>query len=1768
MGFRDRVFIEPVLQDRTSARVRLRLRRFCDALLVALAGVLLSGLGAVSGKEVSAQQPQPEVSIGGRRAAGTTPGLVPDRADPATKKLPPRIVADSEDLPPRVRQAQRFLAGRGWGAGSRRPFSAGGKTGNAAAGHAAPAGAGTWSPLGPGAVATPSFGLVSGRVSAVALDPADATGNHLYIGTSGGGVWVTNNAAVTDATKVVFTPLTDGVEALNGVTDASISMGALSVQAGGTGVVLAGTGDPNDALDSYYGAGILRSSDGGNSWTLIPETADFNWEFAGEGFAGFAWSSVNPQLVVAAVSQAYEGTLVNAVQSGHSYEGLYYSRDAGVTWSLATIEDGPSAIVQSATAEFAFPDGNAATAVVWNPVRRLFVAAVRFHGYYQSSDGVTWIRMTAQPGANLTASFCPTNAGQAGSIGCPIFRGSLAVNPQTGDTFAWSVDVDNQDQGLWQDGCVIGGGACTNPTITFARQWNTSPLEINTSSGPATIANGDYNLALAAVPAGLGQGEDTWVLAGDNDLWRCSLALGCVWRNTTNATTCMSGEVAEFQHALAWDSGNPLEILVGNDGGLWRSLDAIGETGPVCSASDATHFQNLNGSLGSLAEVDSLALSPVSPYTLMTGLGVNGTAGVKSQATVDDWAQILGGLGGPVLIDAGSPDDWFVNNQDGVSIYLCSQSTACASASFGTMPVVDDADVGGDGATMLSPAPFLLDPVTSTQMLIGTCRVWRGPADGIGWSGSNAISPILDSGATGIPCNGDSLIRSMAAMQLVGGTEVDYVGMYGALTGGGSQPGHIFSAAYNPQNSSMPVWQDLTGNPVSNSNQAMNAAGLDISSIYVDSHDATGMTVYATIEGFSTSAEEVEQIYGSTDGGAHWANLTSNLPSAPVSAAVVDPQSASTVYVGTDLGVYFTTQISSCSAQGSVCWASFGTGLPAAPVTALSASLATAAAQVLTAGTYGRGVWQTALWSAGGSFTTDSASPASLTFAGQAFGTNSTPQTVTLTNTGALALTPTGILMSGDFSETDDCKNATIAVGGSCTITVIFTPTATGSRTGQMIVSADVYGGQLTVGLSGTGNAAGIVNLMPATLSFGQVLVGTTSAPLPLTAANSSGAAVPMTGLAITAPFILASNSCGTSSLAADSDCQLTIEFAPTQAGADSGSLIMTDGAGTQTVILSGVGAAPPTDLLNPGSLSFPVTVIGQISAVEPVLLTNIGDLPLTSIAFSLSGPFQIATNTCGTQLAGHAACSVSVAFAPEALGNLSGVLTVSDALRTQTVPLTGTGAKPALLSASPTSLVFSSASVGVASAPATLTITNNGGVAAANVGFQITGMNAASFSTSASTCPASLNAAISCTVQVVFTPAAAGGSAAVLTVSSATAGVTPLIVPLNGNGLNAAGINVSPAQVSFAATVVGVASATQTVTISNSSNVTASQLSLVATASFSLTASTCATSLAAGASCAVGVFFDPASVGPVTGTLIVASASIAATATVLLSGTGSLAAAIEVTPASITFPTTGVAPAPVSAPITVTVENSGTASSLSNLALAVSTGFQLVNNTCPATLGSGVSCTAGVVFAPTVAGAATGNLSVTSSSVSGGVTVPLQGTGFDFSVAFSGSSTQSVTAGQIATYTLLLTPLAGSSATFTLACASLPTNALCSFNPATETLTAGASGNVAVSVSTGTSTSAWRRARPGGWGVLSLACALLVLPLTAKRRRGTIALCLVLAIMLGGIASCAGSGGGSGGGGGGGGGSGSTPTGTYSVPFTVTSTGISHSVTATLTVD
>ena len=1507
----------------------------------------------------------------------------------ANLEAPGAHAAPDRSVPPRAKQALKFLAERGLMPGHSGTRSPGRTQFNVAIPRSA--GTAKWQPAGPAAVNSQGFGLVTGRIAALALDPSDPTGNRLYAGTTGGGVWFSQDSSAASPATIEFVPLTDNLAALDGIIPASISIGALTVQPGGTGVILAGTGDPNDALDSYYGGGILRSTDSGKSWSLITRSLDVAasdgqpYRFAGEAFAGFAWSTANPELVVAAVSQAFESELVNAESPLSSYQGLYYSTDSGATWRLATINDGAGSTVQGPSAVFAKPNGNGAVAVVWNPVRKLFIAAVRFHGYYQSADGETWIRMAAQPGLGLTTAFCPTNPGFTGSPDCPIFRGSLAVNPQTGDTFAWTVDENNQDQGLWQDKCTIRGGSCSNQTIAFAQRWNTAPLEADTLQGPATIVNGDYDLVLAAVPFE----QDTLLLAGDDDLWKCSLAAGCVWRNTTHANTCMSAKVAAYQHAIAWNPANPLEVFIGNDGGLWRSTDAVNEGGPACSADDAGHYQNLNGGLGSLAEVMSVAVAGASQYTMMAGLGVSGTAGVKSNARVADWPEIENGEGGPTAIDPMNNLSWYVNSEAGVSIHRCSQTAGCTPSAFGVNPVVDDADVDGDGLAMTAPAPFLVDPADHTNLLIGTCRVWRGPASGVGWSTSNAVSPILDGNQDSVSCQGDPLIRSIAALQTPDG-EAIYVGMYGPLDGGSTLAGHIFGAKIKPAGNSAPLWQDLTLNPVANDAQPLNLFGYDISSIFVDPHDSTGNTVYVTVQGFFSRSAPFDPVARSTDGGVHWQDITANLPPVPVSSLVVDPEDANTVYVATDNGVFSTRQVANCATPASSCWTAFGSGLPQSPVVALALPPIGSSIRVLTAGTYGRGIWQNPLWTAGIQLTTATVKPSSLNFAAQPYGTTSAAQAIRLTNSGTIALTPT-IVMNGDFLETDNCQTAAVNAGAECTIQVKFAPTATGARPGTMTIEANVPGGQILIPLSGTGTAGSAFSLMPTAVDFGQVPVGSSSAPYEVTANNNGQAAVTVSAAGATLPFAIDSNACG-GSIPAKSACQIRIVFSPKAPGAAHGTFTIADSAGTQTVQLIGEGAAKASDTLSATSLTLPATILGQLSAAQSVVVTNGGDLPLTSIATKVNGPFQAGGN-CGAILPGHSSCAIGVKFAPTAAGRQTGTLTISDVLRTQTVQLAGVGEEAPKFTLSPTQLSFTPEPVGKASAPMALSITNSGGAPMTNVAFHTSGNAPSSFLVSSTTCGALLNAGSSCMAQVKFIPAETGGNAAALTVSSSTIGAYAASLPLSGIGLPPPELAVSPPSISFGDVAVAGRSTVRTVTIANSGGAPMNDMRLAIRGNFTFSTGSCTAELAVGRKCAVQVTFAPAAAGVLQGQLAISSASGSATpATVSLSGSGIGPATVVTSSSNLDF---GEVPAgQTSAPRQLTVTDSGTGG-LNGMALAIRGAFALRQNRCASALAPEKSCSTMVVFLPKASGAQTGTLTVSSTTKwASPAVVSLSGTG------------------------------------------------------------------------------------------------------------------------------------------------------------------------------
>jgi hypothetical protein len=415
-----------------------------------------------------------------------------------------------------------------------------------------------------------------------------------------------------------------------------------------------------------------------------------------------------------------------------------------------------------------------------------------------------------------------------------------------------------------------------------------------------------------------------------------------------------------------------------------------------------------------------------------------------------------------------------------------------------------------------------------------------------------------------------------------------------------------------------------------------------------------------------------------------------------------------------------------------------------------------------------------------------SLSPTSLTFGNQLLNTTSTAQPVTLTNSGTAPLTITSVSItgtnSGDFAQSNTCPLSpnTLAAGAKCTISVSFTPTATGTRTASVSISDNAAGSPQTVALSGTGTSS--VSLSPSSLTFGNQVINTASPAQTVTLTNSGTAALTITSISDTgtnAGDFTETTNCplSPSTLAAGASCTINVTFKPAATGARTATLTVADNAAgsPQTVALSGTGTQPVVSL-NPTSLTFGNQLINTTSAARAVTLTNTGTGPLTisGISFTGTNPNNFAqTNTCptgaGSTLAVNASCTITVTFTPSATGSRTANLSISDNAPSspQTVALSGSGAVP-VASVSPTSLAFSSQTVGTTSAPQTVTVTNTGTAPLTISSISIVAANAGDFAET-SNCPigpSTLAVGASCTINVTFTPTAKGNRKANLNVN------------------------------------------------------------------------------------------------------------------------------------------------------------------------------------------------------------------------------------------------------------------------------------------------------------------------------------------------------------------------------------------------------------------
>jgi centrosomal CEP192-like protein/beta-propeller repeat-containing protein len=255
--------------------------------------------------------------------------------------------------------------------------------------------------------------------------------------------------------------------------------------------------------------------------------------------------------------------------------------------------------------------------------------------------------------------------------------------------------------------------------------------------------------------------------------------------------------------------------------------------------------------------------------------------------------------------------------------------------------------------------------------------------------------------------------------------------------------------------------------------------------------------------------------------------------------------------------------------------------------------------------------------------------PSSLQFGSQAIATPSASQSATLSNQGTGPLNISGITASGDFSQTNTC-GASVAPGANCSISVVFTPTAAGSRAGQISISDDASPSPQTIMLTGTGTGP-LTMVSPTSLTFASQVLGTISAGQNVTLTNSGSSAVAIGSINITGDFGQ-TNNCG-SMVAAASSCAISVTFSPAGVGARSGTLTVTDNssASPHLVTLSGTGVGFSLAPGSGGSTSvtvaagqpgvFTLQVQGQSGFNGTVgLSANCGSVPMASSCM-LSAP-------------------------------------------------------------------------------------------------------------------------------------------------------------------------------------------------------------------------------------------------------------------------------------------------------------------------------------------------------------------------------------------------------------------------------------------------------------------------------------------------------------------------------------------------------------------
>ncbi len=686
----------------------------------------------------------------------------------------------------------------------------------------------SWQPLGPG--------NIGGRTRSLLIHPS--TPNTMYAGGVAGGVWKT----------------TDGGASWNPTSDLldNIAVGTLTFAGQGgpaldTNVIYAGTGESFFNQDSVRGAGILKSTDAGATWTRLPTTANSNFNFV----AKVAADPNNAQVVLAATRT-----------------GIFRSADGGANWTQTFVDASGS----GATDLEVRTDLNPPT---------VFASIGQFsgttgHGIHRSTDGgLTW-----------SPVFTEAQLPDMGRI-------DLAVAPSQQSTiYALIADDANGDRVLdvrrSTDGGATWGSRLTASAPTSFDPSNpkwlllTNPIIANLTTcnfggGDSFLSQGWYDNIIAVAPH-----DPNVVYAGGIDLFRSDDG-GANWGIISYWwVSGFPGYVHADQHYIAfhpgWNGTTNQTAFIGNDGGVFTTDNALAATGSgvtlgLCydsngSVPTAVLWNDLNSGYEVTQFYHGRAF-PSGTDTYFGGTQDNGTLLGTDASGRDGWISIQGGDGGYVEVNPSNPDIVFAEFT----------RKSMTRSKDGGLTFLDAVANLPDSTSYQFIHPFRLDHSNPEIMWYGGRQPWRT---------TNASS------ATDDLFNLIANITWTQAGASVTGQTISSWGINPANSNHvcfGTTNGNVFRNFSALSGTAATNWTQQTG--------SVAGAGSYVSWLEFDPNDTTGNTIYATQSRFGFG-----HVFRSTNGGANWTDITGNLPDIPAHTIRVHPGMPGILWIGTDIGVF------------------------------------------------------------------------------------------------------------------------------------------------------------------------------------------------------------------------------------------------------------------------------------------------------------------------------------------------------------------------------------------------------------------------------------------------------------------------------------------------------------------------------------------------------------------------------------------------------------------------------------------------------------------------------------------------------------------------------------------------------------------------------------------------------------------------------------------------------------------------------------------------